>query len=355
MFWLVLGLSAAGWRGKSTKGELKDVKGDNKGVLKFSFKDIPEIALVFNVILMLIGLGMAGGYYQLVKFYRADMIYVQASQAIDLLQKSEDLEKAVELNPFQVQYKIVLARVYLNQVLGEMRKPLSERNQDVISSKAYYAISHIKGESLPVDFDVSEMTRPMIKGAAELAPNQVAVWETMGMIYRDIQGVAGGAAEWAINSFEKAIDLEPTNPVLRTELGKLYQEREKSLAEFEKAVELKPDYFDARLQIAFLFEREGNLEEAISEIKGLVERHPLNVEALFQLGRLYFNNEQTDLAIQQFQKVVSVLPTHSNALYSLGVAYESQGKKELALKIFRNVLELNPDNEDVRQKVEELQ
>jgi tetratricopeptide (TPR) repeat protein len=369
VFWLVLGLVAVEWGAKGElreikgtvkeiKGKLEDVKGAVRGIkgmvedvkgklggvkgdLKFSFKDIPEVALIFNVVLILIGLGLAGMYFQMFKIYRADATFAQVSKpGVETEQRIQGLEKAVKLNPGQAQYKIILARVYLNQALEEMEKPIEKRDQNLISENVFQAIVYVKGEAG--------------QGASELAPNQVAAWETMGMIYRDIRGVAAGAEEWAIKSFEKAIELEPTNPVLRTELGKLYVETNKARAEFEKAIELKPDYIDARLQIVFSYEREENFSEAIRRAEKVAISYPFNVEVLFQLGRLYFNNERVDEAISQFQKVVQILPSHSNALYSLGVAYESIGKKELALQMFQLVLEMNPSNEDVRAKVEEL-
>jgi len=187
-------------------------------------------------------------------------------------------------------------------------------------------------------------------------PGQVATWETLGMIYRDIRLVATGAVEWGIKSFEKAISLEPTNPVLYTELGKLLAIDNPAGAKekFAKAAELKSDYLDAQIQSALIYEREDNLEEAIRRMKDLSLEYPFNTEVLFQLGRLYFNAKRIDESISQLEKVVNFLPNHSNALYSLGIAYKEKGEKEKAIKVFEKVLELNPGNQDVIQKLSEL-
>jgi len=194
------------------------------------------------------------------------------------------------------------------------------------------------------------------KAATVRGPGQVATWETLGMIYRDIRLVATGAVEWGIKSFEKAITLEPTNPVLHTELGKLLSinEPEKAKEKFAKAITLKPDYLDAAIQSALIFEREDNLEEAIRKMEDLSLEFPFNTEVLFQLGRLYFNANRIDEAISQLEKVVNFLPNHSNALYSLGIAYKEKGEKQKAISVFEKVLELNPGNQDVVKKLEEL-
>ena len=193
--------------------------------------------------------------------------------------------------------------------------------------------------------------------ATELAPNQVATWETLGMVYREIRTVATGAMEWGVKSFEKAITLEPTNPVIYTELGKLYMltnDTVRAGEQFVRAIELKPDYTDALVQDVLLLEREGDLQGAIRKMKELVTGFPYSAEISFQMGRLYFNNNQITLAIEQFKRVIILAPGHSNAHYSLGVAYAAKGETQLAIESFERVLELNPGNQDVQEKLRQL-
>ena len=111
------------------------------------------------------------------------------------------------------------------------------------------------------------------------------------MIYRDIRGVVAGATDWSIKSFERAIELEPTNPVFHTELAKLYlatNRSEQAREQFEKALEKKADYADALIQLALMPEKEGDVSGAINQMEELAVRYPLIAEISFQLGRLYF-------------------------------------------------------------------
>ena len=234
------------------------------------------------------------------------------------------------------QYKIILARTYLYEVLDEMAKPAPD--QIVLSQNTQLAIA-------------------VAKEASERSPNLVAGWETLGMIYREIRGIATGALEWGIKSFEKAITLEPTNPVLYTELGKLYlasDDVSRARENFARAISLKGDYIDALIQEILILESEGNLAEAISKMENLAITYPLNIEVAFQLGRLYFNGGRIDDAISQLEGVVAFFPNHSNAYYSLGIAYTAKGQKEKAIRAFEKVLELNPGNQDIIQKLGEL-
>ena len=330
-FWLILGLSVVNWQ-KPVSEKI------------ISFKNFPELSLVFSVVLIVIGLLILGVYFFAGKFYLADINYKNATGE----KRIKNLEKAVNLNPYQPQYKIVLAQVYLGEISSELQKPVDSKDRVLLSDYIQRAITYGKGGRIGKNY---------IKGATELSPNRVAVWETLGIIYRDIQGIATGALEWGIKSFEKAIALDPTNPVLHTELGKLYLisgELEKASGEFIRAKELKSDYIDASFQMALLNERKNNLPEAVKEMESLASSYPFNVEVLFQLGRLYFNNNQVDEAINRFEQIVALMPNHSNAHYSLGVAYQKIGEREKAIKEFEKVLELNPGNPDVQQKLNEL-
>lgn len=328
-FWLVLALSVASWQ--------PPTKSWWWGEKIFSLKESPELSRVFTVLLIIIGLAIAGSYYFAQKIYRADIIYAKSQKMALGPERTALIEKAVELNPYFAQYQTILARAYLDGALKEMRKPADQQDSVILQKAVAKAIDTAKVAS--------------VKG-----PGQVSTWETLAMIYRDIGLFAAGATEWGIKSFEKALALEPTNPVLHTELGKLLiiNNPEKARESFTQAIELKPDYLPALIQSALIYEREENLDEAIRKMEDLAKPHPFNVEVLFQLGRLYFNADRIDDAISQLERVVDIMPNHSNAHYSLGAAYQKKSQKEKAIKEFEKVLELNPGNQDVIAKLKEL-
>jgi len=324
IFWLILGLSMVSWQKPLSEKILP-------------LKESPELGLVTTVALIVIGLGILGTYYFGQQFYRADIAFANSQRLALSQERRTFLEKAVSLNPTRAQYQLILARAYLNEVLNEVRKPPAEQNFPLLQATVAKAID-------------------TAKASTRQGPGQVLTWETLAMIYRDVRLIVTGATEWGIKSFEKAITLEPTNPVLHTELGKLLaiDNPGKAKEEFAKAIELKPDYVDAQIQSVLIYEREGNLEEAIKKMENLSLTYPLNSEVLFQLGRLYFNANKTDEAISRLEKAVELMPNYSNALYSLGIAYNAKGEKEKAIKAFEKVLKLNPGNPDVMKKLEEL-
>jgi len=326
MFWFVLGLIVV------------SLQYTSKSFKVISFKKFPELSLVFSTILALILLGFSVTYYFAARFYLADINYAKAQTVSTPEKRIELLEEAVRLNPKIATYQTILSRVYLTSLSVEINKPVDQQNTE--NAQIFMANS--------IDW---------AKEATELSPNSVFAWEGLGIVYRDVQFLIDGAVDWSIKSFEKATELEGSNPVLYTEIGKLYlvlDENEKAKENFAKAKTLKPDYIDALIQEALIYEVEEDPDAAVEKIGELVESYPFNIDAKFHLGRLYFNQGEADKAIVQFETILSIVPNHSNSLYFLGVIYATEGQKEEAISVFEKVLELNPANQDIIQKLDEL-
>ena len=320
-FWLMLGLGVISWQ-----RPLKE--------RTFSFKEFPEVGLILSVIFWILLIGFLYSYFLIGKLYLAEINY--KNYLINPKKNMERLERATKFGELRATYHIALSRAYLQKI-----------NQEAATAQP----------NSPLIADLLKLTIDEGKKAVEIEKNWVASQENLAVIYRDIQGLAQGATNWAITKFEDALKLEPKNPALLTELGKLklavnnFEEAEKL---FTQALGLKPDYIDPQIQLALLAERKGDTEGAINKLQDLLNKYPFSIEGHFQLGRLYYNQRKYDKAIEQFQAALTLFPNHSNSLYSLGLIYQKRGEKELALRMFEKVLQLNPGNQEVRRRIEEL-
>jgi len=322
LFWFFLALGAVSW------GTARKERG-------FSFNDFPEVGLIFSIAFWVVLIGVLFSFFTFGKYYVADASY--RNYLLNPTERIASLEKSVRLAPQRTVYHIVLSRAYLDELREEVLSD-SPDNQTVANL---------------VSLAVREA-----KTAVQRSPKRVSSYEAAGVVYREIQGIAQGASDWAKKSFEDALALEPQNPVLMTELGKLYLASEdeiKAREYFERAVSIRPDYIDAQLQLAFMEDREGRIEEAQDRLESLVELSPFSVEARFQLGRLYFNDKEYNRAKAQLESALTLFPNHSNSLYALALVYEKQGQKDEALALLRKVLELNPGNQDVEEKIEKIE
>lgn len=321
-----------------------------KKEFRFSLKRFGEFDIVAKALLLLFVLAVGITFFFGARFLAAERIYLGSKdqQRSPLELRIDKTQRASQLNPWQAEYRISLSGLYLERVLSELQKPESQRNQEQISKDAQFAIAYTRG---------GVVGDRAIQGATELSPNKVASWQALGTVYQEIT-FAPGALEWGLRSFETAIALEPKNPVLYTELGKLYIVAEEFLQAREhltKAKELKGDYLEPRMQLALLKEKEGDSQAALEQLQELGLQHPLGLDGNFQLGRLFYNQGEIPKAISQFKQVLRVAPNHSNALFALGVAFEAQGEIQKAIVQFEKALRLNPENLTLRQKLQDLQ
>jgi len=325
-FWLALALGVSSFEKSSQE-------------IKISFQNFPELNLIFSSIFIAAVFGMVVLWFFATKFYLADLKCAKSFLVPSLPEKGKFLEEATKLNPYLSAYRIFLSQNYLAQIFEETQKPPANQDLGKIQNLTATAIDQAKFAT------------------ERLSPNNVAAWENLAIVYREIQTLAAGATDWAIKSFEKALKLEPKNPALLTELGKLYFIKDEGKAKecFSRAVEMKPDFSPAQIQLALVFEKEGNLEEATKILEKVVNENPTEIEARFQLGRIYYNKRDLEKAQAEFENVLQVFPNHSNSLYSLGLIWKEKGDKEKALSYFKKVLDLNPGNPEVIKKIEELE
>ena len=122
-----------------------------------------------------------------------------------------------------------------------------------------------------------------------------------------------------------------------------------------KAVEAKPDYAPALFQQSLVFDRQGKTDEAIAKMVETKNAYPNDVGVAFQLGLLYYKKASWAPAAAEFERAILLDTNYSNARYFLGLVYDRQGDKTKAIDQFQKVLDLNPDNQDLKTIIANLQ
>lgn len=305
------------------------------------------LAIIFGV-----GISFVG-----VQKYAAEMEYYSGLKAFQEGQVDPAITSvlaAVRLNPGSEVYWRDLAQLYitkLTQILQDTTIPAEEsRNQAAgLASNA-------------VD---------SAKKTTEINPQNVVNWSVRGFVYQNIIGLVSGSETWALENYERAITLEPTNPYLFTELGWTYvlqsdifaqagkdKERQealdKALEKFNKAIELKQDYALANFRAALVYDRLGEIDQAIDKMEQAKMQAPFDTGIGFRLGLLYYRKDELSKAKAELEGVIILSPNHSNARYFLGLIYDREGKKDLAIEQFEKVQEFNPQNEEVSKILENL-
>jgi len=345
LFWLLLGLIMVVWRDLDypifRENNIKlDKLSLNLPFIKFNFfqsssqraRQKVKLLRIFPAIALVIIAGwlILAGYE--IKYWLADTVYAKSPV------KEVNLVKAIRLNPNRFNYQVGLAKFYLNQVKAAILNLEEKKDNKKIQASINSSIN-------------------WAKQAAATAPNSVVAHETLGMVYRDVRLLTRGSEPWAVRSFAKASGLEPSNPVLLTELGRAYLNDgnlTKAVQSFNQALELKNNYLEAKLALAKAYARSGNQDEAIVMLDDLL-KITTGAEIYYEQGRIYYNEGEIKLAINKFLKALELEPNHLNTLYSLALAYELEEEWSQALAYFKKVLKLNPGNADVINRINTLE
>jgi tetratricopeptide (TPR) repeat protein len=341
----------------------------------FTFKNFTEIRLETSprtslLLSFLLTLGIIfsiSTFYLLGQRFVADFKFQQAVLADQRGEKPEKitdyLNQATALNRFDDVYFMNLTQSLLAEINQKLQEEPNEQTGREIQNLFTAAV------------DAG-------KRATELNPENSSNWSVLASVYQTfIPFQISGADEWAINSYNQAIELESDNPFFHTELGKVYASvadlRNQKLAgatdelkttlqdeikdnlakaeeQFNKAIDLKSDYAPAHFELALVYNRQGKTKEAISKLEMMKDNLPNDIGVAFQLGLLYNQNKEQDKAIAELERAVKIAPNFANARWYLATIYEEQGKKDLAIAQLEEILKTNPDNETVKKKLEEL-
>jgi tetratricopeptide (TPR) repeat protein len=123
---------------------------------------------------------------------------------------------------------------------------------------------------------------------------------------------------------------------------------EKARLEFRNALQLEPENIDARLQMARLFEAEGDLQRAVNNYQRVAESDRENVEARTKLGLIYLAagelveaQRNTEEAIALAAEDPEALAAHSAVQYRLGNKAAARQSARKALAIDQNNISAN--------------
>jgi TolB-like protein/Flp pilus assembly protein TadD len=174
------------------------------------------------------------------------------------------------------------------------------------------------------------------------------------------------SVEYAIQLFEKAIELDPRYAAAyagcSSAYGQMYQliSREERFRELAQELSFKALMYDNNLPEAyramglsyFLW---GKLNEATASCTKAVEIDPDDFIAHWTLGRIYFTEGKLDQALELFRRVIEIKPSFyaghldmAQTSVGLGLVEQAETAYRTLLDILPNYLLQNPDDARAR-------
>ena len=165
--------------------------------------------------------------------------------------------------------------------------------------------------------------------------------------------------DFQLQRWRAVLKQKPKDPGVHTNIGYIYLKMGKdsrALSYFNRALELEPKYVPALYNKGMHLKDTGDKEQAIIYLKkaaknAVVENKYL---ALFSLGEIYRDNKEYDRALTYFIQAKEDNALIWNVYEELGRLYERKGNDGEALTNYETALKFNPDNESLKNKVEEL-
>lgn len=132
--------------------------------------------------------------------------------------------------------------------------------------------------------------------------------------------------------YKITLENEPNNAEYWTAYGLSLigsEEYDAARQAFKKSMAIKPEYWDAYLNHAFSYRKEGNYEQEIKELKDLIEKAPHYGPAYKNLGVTYVDLKQDDNAIEYWRRA-TVRDSTGDFEYNIGINYANRSDIETA-------------------------
>ena len=214
---------------------------------------LPAAILTLPVI---VGLGILGYYGG-----RAFFAEYQFRRAINFLVQNDGkgsydtLREAINLNPYVDRYHVSYAQVNLALARAiAQNEDLTDTDRTTISQLIQQAIREGRA-------------------TVTLNPQRSGNWEVLARTYQSIMAFATGADNFAIQTYNQAVALDPTNPNLRIALGGVYfalGRYDDAVRVFELAVLSKPDLANSHYNLAAGYREKGEIEKAIEQMNAVL-------------------------------------------------------------------------------------
>ena len=175
--------------------------------------------------------------------------------------------------------------------------------------------------------------------ALSLDPNNEEILRNLGKSYSKL-----GESKKAYDCFEKANILKPNNAdaIFGTGLLDLKNNKFKqSIDKFNRAIRFNKNFFQAYYNLAIAFNFTGNLSEAQNNYLKAIKINANYYQAYNNLGSILIRVKKTHDAIKVLEKAIQIKPNYIEALTNLGVAYLEIKKYENSLYYLNKALTIN--------------
>jgi len=230
---------------------------------------------------------------------------------------SVDINKAVELEPSNVDYRLQQADMYFaGGNVEDSYKALSEAEK---LSPDRVDVQLKMGEVMFYSRDYDRSLKCLTRVTEQEPDNQTALF-MKGFIYMEKGDTAN-----AVTLLRRVCDLYPDYEPAFEELGVLYSTRNNPLASeyLNTAIQLQPNNTNALYALAMFEQQNQNMEQAEELYRRILDINENSADALHNLGYIELTHyHDYQRALEYFDRALDADPTHEAAKQNRQLAIE---------------------------------
>jgi eukaryotic-like serine/threonine-protein kinase len=250
---------------------------------------------------------------------RAARLYVQGRGYLQRYDRVEDLDRALEA------------------FAGALKT-----DPDFALAHAGMAEAWLRRDRIIRDPSALDHARTSVRRAVETGGSLTSVVLTAGLVQ-----LAGGEHADAIQSFRRALQIDPANADALRELANAYDaagQTANAESTFLRAVHLRPDSWAATRALGVFYNRHGRLQDALAQFQRVLAMTPDSYVAYANLGGIYLRLGRHQEAAGALEKSLALRPT-SKAYMNLGSVYYFEARYREAGEAYRKAAQLTPSDE----------
>lgn len=196
----------------------------------------------------------------------------------------------------------------------------------------------------------------LLLAVPSLAPSAWAQAEILGgKVEKDFKTEA--QIKSRMEFLKKQLAASPDNYRYHFELANLYAEsgkEEDAIDSYERALQINPKYIEAMVNLGSLHSDRGELDEAVELFEKALALDPEDCKARSNLGNAYYAQERYPDAMFEYQRAVDLNPKCYSALYNIAVAFADAGIFRDAVKWWKKVEDVAPGTDAARSARENI-
>lgn len=169
--------------------------------------------------------------------------------------------------------------------------------------------------------------------------------DPLNFVHRGDAYVTLGRPERGLDDLNHAVTLDPTLADARNSRGfalRVLRQETRAIEDFTVAMRLQPGATYPLINRGLCFEALGKFDQALADFDSAVQADPASADAWIARGVAYAKQGKTDLAIEDFDQALTLKPTSADAYFNRGQAFALKGDKDRAMADYVQARMLDP-------------